>query len=230
MALPITSNSPLEVYIDASVMIDYCLATEPRHNDAVRLIDIFERNSDLLIIHASKWTWMETHGILYTKLIEASGINFNSNIPNHKYPHKSPRTYFPPLQRKLRSATSAIENKYAYLKKVLRFDLSEPDDTVVRVLHIAQDLAQFGGIYPQDSFHVATGIRLRCKYFITNDGDLLDRLCTSPCKGLVEKHMIESSAPLPSKGFIALPTTLLHSRRKQRKQTVFQHLARIGIS
>ena len=156
MVLPITAESPLDVYLDASVLIDYCWTAEPRHAQAVQLMELFGRNASLVILHASNWTWMETHGALYDKILERFGIHQSTNVPLHKWPKKRPRTYFPPLRRKLSKATMLIEQNFRQLREHLNLNLDEPDDTIVRVLNIARHFAKYGGIYPQDSFHVAT--------------------------------------------------------------------------
>ena len=228
MVMPITAESLLRIYLDASVMIDYCWVTEPRHREAVRLINVVERNFDLVLLHASKWTWMESHGSLYDKILQSKGITKGCSITNHKYKDKKPRTYFPPLQKKLGTATRLITKKYQEIDSVTHFDLDDPDENDIRILNIAEDLARYGGIYPQDSYHVATSIRLRCNFFVTNDADLLDRLCTAPCKQIVDQYMIESSAPLPSYGFEAFPTVILTNRRRQKTYTIFKRLSSLG--
>ncbi len=232
MAATPQMQSPLSIYLDASVMIDYCWENEARHTDAVRLIDLCSKYFQDIHVYVSKWTWVETHGRIYSKLLQTKdGITWEQEIRGHKWAYKDPRTYFPVKGERLQNAVETLEEKYDVLANICNFHTEDPDDdSYARVMLIVKELAMFGAIYPQDSLHLALSLRTGCMLFVSDDSDLLDRLSTAPCKKLVQEKLTESLYPLTAPDFEALP---LKKHKKQRVISsfdIFTRLAKLGFT
>lgn len=229
-AIPV-ADVPLLVYFDATVVIDYCWDKEPRHAEAIKLIEICGRHSDKIQVHTSRWAWVETHGRIYSKLLEEKDhITWQREVRGHKWEKKDPRTYFPAKAHRLQEATEILEARYGELERTCNFHTEDPDDSYTRVMMIVNELAKQGAIYPQDSLHLAISIRLGCRLFISDDSDLLDRLKTAPCHQLVQDQLQERLLPLKALPFEALP---LRTHRKQHmvsKSDVFTKLKELGYT
>jgi len=194
----------LVIYLDTSVLIDYCLPTESRHGAARKFIDICSNNTDQIAVYTSTWAWAEAHGVIYGKYLEGEGIGKQIQLNSSsgkKDAGKSPRTLYPPRVDLLEKATELLNLSYSVLKNQCRFSewLPNGPESLSDVMSTARDICRHCAIYPPDSLHVAVALDLLASYFVATDRQLLDHLQWDKVylQNLVSEKLRYVSNPMP---------------------------------
>lgn len=163
---------PQLVYIDSTFLVDLSLSTEPRHQEALDVLAVFQKHqgSGLLQLRTSAWTASEAHGIFYRKALEKAG-----------YPKPSHSNYLrnivPPVSAELNAATLLTNSVLANLQTTTDFAvLPQAGHDVVAFWNLATRLGHEAAIWPADSVHVALALQEGCTMLISDDNDLLDKI------------------------------------------------------
>lgn len=224
---------PIKLYLETTVLIDFCLETEARHRDAKQLIEICENNFPDIEIYTSEWSWTEAHGRIYSKLLERDlSITWKKKIRNHKPANADPRKYFPPFYEKLSEVTTLLQEKEEELKSRCRFQTLFPMASNSRsnsdIFYLTRELARRTAIFPNDSVHVAFAIAELVHFFVATDEDLLDKVIwhqNNPQYNFIQRLRIEMADPFEPPPFEANPLKWI--KKHQGIKTVKSILTRL---
>ncbi len=226
-------EAPIKIYLESTVLIDFSWEEEYRHEDAEKLIAICERYPTDIEVYTSEWSWAETHGRVYSKMLERDlGITWEKEIRNHKRANKEPRTHFPPFYDKLSEVTRLLEQKEEELKKRCRFQTVIPSE-LRDIFYLTRELARLTAIFPKDSIHVAIAIEKLVHFFVATDGDLLDKIIwhqVRPEHNYIQQLRNEMADPFEPPPFEANPLIKIWKTQRIITKGILTRLNELGFS
>ena len=185
------------VYLDTCALVDMADNTRPRHADAIQLLNLFQRyqNSSILWLSTSLWSITECHSILYDEALRRRGVQ----PPPHRRGSRNRRYILPPNQDALADATREKNELLQTFQTTTDFMLlPDPGKDASSLLNLTMRFAEEAGVWAPDSIHLAIALDSGdCTIFVTDDGDLLDKL--DSCQAdLIQPYRQDQFSLLPA--------------------------------
>ncbi|RYX84236.1 PIN domain-containing protein [bacterium] len=222
-------NLPISIFLDTTFLLDLIVPGRGRKSAADDVVKIFNKyeGTGEFFVYTSLWNITEAHGTLYEERMGNNGFTTSRN----GYPNpKRLRDYIPPETLHLSDAQSDIEQMIQDLENNCLFQvLSLPRPNA---FELANRLSVQYAIWPADSIHLAFALSEACTLFISDDGDLLDKIECAASFVLSYQANEFSHISAPAFNAVGLHScrSRLASRASAPRQTALDALLNLGFT